>query len=155
VALSFVHTVARFRLFVVPYFLIYAGVFLTVLVRQARARPRAAAAGLAGLALGGGLQALAPDDLTYTVPRPSDYFTASALSLREADYALALKVAEDAGRHEPGNGAYFANLAARHERDGHPDRAIEYYRRALEIDPGLRAARQGLERLLEPGRASP
>ena len=151
-ALSLVHTVARFRLFVVPVFWIYAGVLVAWLVASLRARRSTAVAiGIGAVLVGLGLQQLVPRGLTYTAPRPSDYVMASALSLRAGDYPFAVRVAEDALRHDPGNGAYFANLAGRHERDGHRELAIEYYRRALRIEPELRAAEQGLARLTGRG----
>lgn len=146
-SLSMVHTVARFRLYLVPFFLIYAGVGLALLVRAARERRWVALAALPLLVLAGwSLQGLATSRATFHAPRPADFATASRLALEEDELDLARRVAEHAARWVPGDPTYFAQLGWHLEQRGDPAAAAECYARALALQPRSGDLRQALER---------
>jgi len=60
-----------------------------------------------------------------------------------------LKRATEAARYEPRHFPW-ANLGRVYEMLGNSDRALEYYAKALEIEPTYRPASDGLERLMGP-----
>ncbi len=146
-ALSLVPVVARFRLYVVPCFWIYAGVATAVLAR-ALAERRTACAGLLGLAalLAAGFQALATHPSARPLPRRADLETAQVLALRHADLASATRYAERALDLDPRDPSFFARIGAWLEREGRRAEATGPLERAVEIDPFSPALRAELER---------
>ena len=48
---------------------------------------------------------------------------------------------------DPGSAIDYANIAANYRDMGKTAEAVEYYRRALELDPGIDFARESLEKL--------
>ncbi len=84
-ALSFVHAVARFRVYIVPLFLVYASVCVALAwdaPRKRRAAPVLAA--LVACAAGWPLQRLAEGPHTMATGRPADYGTALTIALAAA-----------------------------------------------------------------------
>jgi len=73
----------------------------------------------------------------------------SALMARSGRADDALEWLDKARRLRPGNLAVMVNRAHLLQMLGHPERAVPLYRQVLAIDPGLAAARAGLERALE------
>jgi cytochrome c-type biogenesis protein CcmH/NrfG len=155
-ALSFVHVVARFRLYLVPVFLIYLGLFVRFAVTSLRARRITAVIALLALAgVGVGFQELATREggayapgVTVPVPRQADLVVALTLALRDSEDELARRIAELAFVHDPGNAGYFAALGGHLERRGDAAGAALSYRRALEIQPDVAEIRAALERAL-------
>jgi hypothetical protein len=146
-ALSSVHVVARFRLYVVPCLWIYAGVAAAVLAR-ALAERRAAGAGLlAGAALlAAGFQALATHPASRPLPRRADLETAQVLALRHADLESARWIAERARELDPRDASFFARIASWLDREGRHAEALPHHEQAAAIDPFSRSLRSALER---------
>ncbi len=154
-ALSLVHTVARFRLYLVPFFWVYAGVFGVLAWRAVAARrpaPLAWLAALAGAAVVA--QAAAESDRNPPRPRTTDHALAFdlAMAVDEPDFGTGVAVAEDALRHYPENAAFFATLGFHAERARDPARALAFYQRAASIDPDFAGVRQGIRRTRRAGR---
>jgi hypothetical protein len=146
-ALSFVHVVARFRLYVVPALWVYAGVAAAVLARTLAERRAASAALLAGAALlAAGFQALATHPASRPLPRRADLETAQVLALRHADLEAASRIAERARDLDPRDASFSARIASWLDREGRHDEALPHHERAAAIDPFSRALRSNLER---------
>jgi hypothetical protein len=155
-ALSFVPVVARFRLHVVPFFWIYAGIAAAILARSLAER-RAACAVLLGIAalLAAGFQTLATHPSARPLPRRADLETAQVLALRHADLAGATRYAERARDLDPRDAAFFARIGVWLEREGRRAEAALALERALAIDPFSPALRAELERARATPRADP
>jgi tetratricopeptide (TPR) repeat protein len=135
-SLSLVHTVARFRLFVVPFFLVQAGVAVSALVQSLRRRALLELAALLGLlALGWFLQKQASSRGEWSIPRRDDYKTAGELALQGNEVDLALFVAEKAVRSHPSDPGPYERVAQHFERAGDLEQAVKHYRRAYQINP--------------------
>jgi tetratricopeptide (TPR) repeat protein len=146
-SLSAVHVVGRFRLYVVPWLAIEAGIAVAILVRALAERRTACAGGIAASALAAaGVQALATHPASLPVPRTVDLDTAQVLALRHGDPELAAALADRARELDPHDPLYFSRLAAWLEREGRNDEAAQRYGQALEVDPFSRALREALAR---------
>lgn len=145
-ALTLIHPVARFRLYLVPLLWIYAGIGCAGFVHQARrrnARPAAVlmAVGLVTLAL----QAHWSADLSRTAPRKVDYTVASQFALRDGDLVSARELAADAAAVFPRKGSYYANLALAHAKRGEHEQALADFERAYAMQPRLANVREALD----------
>ncbi len=150
-SLSLVHTVARFRLYLVPFFLIYAGVFVALAVQAARARRWAALALLLALApLGWWLMDTSTPMMSRSVPRTADYQTAVELALTAGDLEEAERYAESAAVTLPRDPRFHQRIGAQLESDGKLPEAAEHYRKALAINPRIRALQDALRRVTQP-----
>jgi tetratricopeptide (TPR) repeat protein len=150
-ALSAVHVVARFRLYVVPFLAIEAGIAVAVLARALAERRTACAGGIGACALAAaGVQALATHPASLPLPRMADLDTAQVLALRHGDPELAAALAARARELDPHDPLYFARLAGWLEREGRSDEAARRYEQALELDPFSRALREALARTRAP-----
>ena len=137
-SLTLIHPVARFRLYLVPLLVWYAGVGAASAVAWLRGRRAREAAGLLAAGLAAVLfQVSASGDSRVTRPRTVDYTFASRLALRDADFATARALAGDAAELFPGKGSYFANLAHVLEARGDHAAALADYERAFEMEPEL------------------
>ncbi len=146
-ALSLVHPVARFRLYVVPVFLVAAGAYLAMAGTALRTRAWRHVAALLLLALVGALaQRAATRQDAIATPRPIDYTIARRLAAQADDVDLLRRMAEDAERHDPRNPSYFAILGQHLARRGEIEDAIRCYERALERQH-VDAIRKDLEEL--------
>lgn len=147
-ALSLVHPVARFRLYVLPFFMVTAGVLVAMLLDAIRRRAwrRVGALGLL-VALGVLLQRGATREGAFSTPRPVDYSIARQFAAQGDEVDLLAKIAEDAAVHDPRNPSYYAVLGQHLERRGDHDRAIACYRRALQCAP-VEAIQKDLDALL-------
>ncbi|MBK8180567.1 MAG: glycosyltransferase family 39 protein [Planctomycetes bacterium] len=147
-ALSLVHTVARFRMYLVPLFILYGSFALAALWDLLRERRLGRAALIAGLVLAG-VQA------QRSVPTE-----AFVRGLRNFDYALACKFAIEGGRIDearsfaaraalnfPRDGLVYSLAGQELERKGERTAALDFYRRALTLEPNAAMALQGLRRL--------
>jgi tetratricopeptide (TPR) repeat protein len=57
------------------------------------------------------------------------------VSLQQGDCRAACELIERAIQHQPGNSAYFSNLAEAYRAGGQLERALDYCRKALALDP--------------------
>lgn len=150
-ALSLVHTVARFRMYLVPVALIYAGIAMACLWESMRARQfgkslAIAAAVIAGALLQGAISSAAfPDGL-----RQVDYAVACKLSIEAGEVERVRGFADAARKKFPGDGTVQALAGYEFELKGSHELAREFYRSAQTLDPNSAMARDGLRRL--PGR---
>jgi hypothetical protein len=145
-ALTLIHPVARFRLYLVPLLWIYAGVGVSAFVGFAQRRESAAAGALAVVVLAAhGLQAHWSTDPPATGPRTADYGFASLTALGSGDLAFARELADDAARVYPRKGSYYANLALAHAERGEHTRALADFERAYAMEPTLPRLREALE----------
>lgn len=154
-SLTLIHAVARYRLYLVPFFWIYAGVAVAAFDSVARARQPGRVVGLlAGVVLASVLQVAMSANGPGTRPRLSDYSFANRTALEQRDYDFSLELAEGAAVHYPRYGAYFADLALEHERAGRYDEALRYYERSFAMQPRLKGLRKALARVRENARSN-
>ncbi len=147
-ALSLVHTVARFRMYLVPMFIIYAAIFLAHLWQSLRERRFGHASVLALTAVAGVfLQQSIPSDTFSRGFRWVDYAVAAKLAVERHEFDAVQKYCDEARPKFPGDGSVPAMAGMELEHAGQRDLAIECYRRALQIDPNTQIAREGLQRL--------
>lgn len=147
-ALSLVHVVGRFRLYAVPFFWVYAGVLVVLLVRSLRAKRTGAAAALLALAvLGALLQRAFTRESERDLHRLSDFATAAFLAVDAGDYAAARQFVEQGMASPARNPLLYVSLGENLERRGERAGALDAYQRALELDPHSARAREGLTRL--------
>jgi hypothetical protein len=98
-SLSFVHTVARFRLYVLPFFFVYAAVALVLFVRSLRATRFGDALLVAAIAGGGAwLQHAITSETEADFARPVDYFVAAKLSAEDGRVDRALAFIDQSAR---------------------------------------------------------
>ncbi len=147
IAFSFNHTVGRYRLFLVPFFWVYGGVFAAMLVRSVtRRRFVGTAALLAAMLLGTALQHVAATPFKGVAVRPADFGMGCELALARGDFAFAIAAAEKALRYFPDQAIFFATIARQYEKIGEQVLALEFYQRALRVDPAYPPAQRGLAR---------
>jgi hypothetical protein len=151
-ALSLVHTVARFRMYLVPILIVYAGIAVAVLWGFAREKRFGAAAVLALTVLAGLLlQRAVPTSAFVRGLRQVDYAVACKLAIEDGEVPAAQGFAEEARVAFPGDGLVYSLAGSELERKGDRANALLFYRRALELQPEAQIARDGLRRL-EPRR---
>jgi hypothetical protein len=147
VALSFVHTVARFRLYVTPALLVFAAAALVLAWRCVSARRFGAFALLAVVVV---LGATAQNAITRETEsdrfRPVDFFVAATISSDLGDHAAALAFADDSARTYTGDFNLYVVVGQRLEAARQWRLAATAYQRALARLPGSVDARNGLAR---------
>ena len=147
-ALTLVHSVARFRMYLVPIFIVYGATCVALLWQALREKRFGASSGLALLALAGVfLQQSIPSDIFSSGFRWVDYAVASKLAIERRDFDAVRKYCDEARPKFPGDGSVPAMAGMELEHASERDLAIEFYRRALEIDPNQPMAREGLRHL--------
>lgn len=146
-ALSFVHTVARFRLYVTPVLFVFAAAALVLAWRSFSARRFGALALLAAVVA---LASTAQNAITHETERdrfrPVDFFVASTLSVDLGRPAVALAFADDSARVYTGDFNLYVVVGQRFEAAQQWAFAATAYERALTALPGSVDARQGLAR---------
>lgn len=146
-SLSLVPPVGRFRLYLLPCFVVHAGVGVGLAAAALRGRRPRTVLLLGAVALGAAVvqQAstrAAPRDLRRT----ADFAIATVLSVEGRQYEAAEAFAEGGVRHSGGDPVLYAELGAHLERHRQWARAAVAYQKALAAAPGLDFARQGLQR---------
>jgi hypothetical protein len=95
-ALSFAPPAGRFRVYFALAFLVYLGVFVSMLVECVRTRRIRAASTLLAVALLFGILTIAAgDERIESAGRAKDYFAAAAIATQEKDYESALRFLGD------------------------------------------------------------
>jgi hypothetical protein len=145
-SLTLIHTVARFRLYLVPLLWVYAGLGFAALQGAVAGGERRKFATffvvmLSAIALQAALSSGPPD----TRARRSDYSFASRLSLADGELSYARELAEEAARLYPGKGSYFANLALSHAARGEHAQASADFERAARLEPTLPNLAESIE----------
>ena len=145
-ALTLVHPVARFRLYLVPLLWVYSGIGCAGFIDLAQRRrllPASAlmVVGFAALAL----QAHWSTDLSRTGPRKVDYTVTSRFALQDGDLVSARELAADAASLFPHKGSYYANLALAHAKRGQNEQALADFERAYAMQPRLANLREALD----------
>jgi hypothetical protein len=143
-ALSLVHSVGRFRMYLVPLLWVAAGIALAFAAAALRERRSARVLALLGLAaLGWLLQAGVSPPREV---RPADYAIACKLSLEARDVEATRRYVAQAHAAFPASAPIDVTVAAEAERAGERRFAAELYANALAADPGNAFAREGLRR---------
>ena len=147
-ALSLVHTVARFRMYLVPICIVYSGILLAMLWQALREKNlgRVGAFGLLVLA-GIFLQRSLPTGAFVQGLRTIDYAVACKLSIERGEFDGARRYAKEARAKFPTDGLVQSLAGSELERAGQRELALEFYRQALEIEPGSALAGDGVRRL--------
>lgn len=148
-ALSLVQTVARFRLYVLPFFFVYAGVAVALAASSWRAK-RAGGVAVLALAVVAGVfvqraATVFEDDVHNS--RFVDFAVATMLAAREGQLSAVAQFAGEGVARPLARAEQYVFLGGMLESAGESGRASEAYRQALALDPALVAARQGLERV--------
>jgi hypothetical protein len=147
-ALSLVHTVARFRMYLVPFFIVYAGILLAFAWEALREKRFGRVCVLA-LLVGVGVlyQRSLPTSAFERGVRQVDYMVASKLAIERRDFDAARRYSDEARVEYPRDGNVQTAAGQELEQAGQRELALEFYRRATEIDPNAQFARAALQRL--------
>ncbi len=155
-ALGFVHTVARFRLYVTPALFVFAALALLAGWQALRARRYRALAMIVGVAVVAALFQRAitrePESERF---RPVDFYVAALASVDTGQYDRALAFADDSARRYTGDLNMYLVLGSRLETAREWRVAQACYEHALAALPQSEEARSGLARVraaLETGR---
>ncbi|MBI5432091.1 MAG: glycosyltransferase family 39 protein [Planctomycetes bacterium] len=147
-ALSFVHTVARFRLYVTPAFFVGAGFALVSTWSALRARRFGAVGAIVGLA---SLAALFQGAITRETERdrfrPVDWYVAASVSQALGQHERALAFADDSAKRYTGDVNLYLVLGPTFEAAKRWGEARACYERALAALPQSPDARRGLARV--------
>ncbi len=146
-SLSFVHTVARFRLYVTPFFFVYGAAALVQLFASLRASRIGASASVVGaIFVGAILQRSITFDQEAELLRPADFFVAAKISVEQGRYDVARAFTDDGARRYTGDFNLYNALGANLESRGEWRRAADAYSQVPPTDPNAPTARQGLDR---------
>lgn len=147
-ALSFVHTVARFRLYVTPALFVFAALALHVAWQALRARRFGALALLVGGAVLAALfQRAIAREIDRELFRPVDFYVAALVSVDLGQPERALAFADDSARRYTGDVNVYLVLGNRLEALAQWRTAKACYERALAALPQSEEARRGLARV--------
>lgn len=147
-ALSFVHTVARFRLYVTPALFVGAGFALASTWSALRAQRTGSVGALVGLAV---LAALYQGSITRETERdrfrPVDWYVAASVSQTLGQHERALAFADDSAKRYTGDVNLYLVLGPTFESAKRWSEARACYERALAALPQSPDARRGLARV--------
>ncbi|HUR27179.1 MAG TPA: tetratricopeptide repeat protein [Planctomycetota bacterium] len=148
ISLSLVHTVARFRMYLVPILVVYAGFGLALAWRAFQERRGQPVVALAlCVAAGALLQAWIPTAAFEHGVRPVDFMVASKLAIERGENERVRAYCDRAREQFPRESMVPAMAGQEFEHAGQREFAVEFYRRALELDPNSAFARAALQRL--------
>jgi len=101
-SLSLTHGLGRLRIYIIPFFIIYAGIFIELLYKYYKAKQHFPILAMSVLAILAVLfQSYCSSDYRLGLPRPSDFLVAFDLSIKTGDLETAGKVVESGSKYFP------------------------------------------------------